>query len=144
MTRLEEMSKKAPPVSPSVEWETHLSGVFANKTVDGIKKSGINSPVEVKVVKIPLFPYYLQGFRVLAPSQVVGNGISEPSAVFGSFIFSLLLLIIWCVFVKNLQDFCFQSSSQHNMGCWVNKLVDFCVHASFVKEPLYLNVHHDS
>ena len=74
-----------------MEWMFHFSGVFADKTVDGIKKSGINSPVEVKVVKIPLFPYYLQGFRV--------NGISEPSTVFGSFIFSLIIdyLVCFCL-----------------------------------------------
>ena len=44
-------------------------------SIDGNQKSGINSPVEGQVVEILLFT------RFLFPSQVVGNGISEPSTI---------------------------------------------------------------
>ena len=42
------------------------------------RNPGKNSPVEGLVVEIPL---YIINYRVLAPSQVVGLGISEPSTV---------------------------------------------------------------
>ena len=42
------------------------------------RNPGKNSPVEGLVVEIPLC---IIDYRVLAPSQVVGLGISEPSTV---------------------------------------------------------------
>ena len=43
-------------------------------TVDGWFRNPVNSSVDM-VVKIPII------YRGLSPSQVVGNGISEPSTV---------------------------------------------------------------